>query len=301
MPTAETLNDPTRLTCMEITGGNQPIETALTVPGLDIFIHSDPFHPDGETQEQHARSRGGDVTYISLCNAGRISRILLADVSGHGESVADTADTLKKLMRKNINRVDQTKLTRAVNEAFSDESGGNFATAIMASYDVPSAHLVLSNAGHPRPLLYRRVSNTWTFLDAESEDAITPDQRPKGISNLPLGVIAPTAYDQFALPMHKGDLVLAFTDAATETPESPGSSRLLGEQGLLELVRTIDTNDPAAFVPTLQAELTTRWDGKPIGDDTTILLMHHHGQFGPPVTLAERAVGLARLLGLADD
>ena len=45
--------------------------------------------------------------YASSCAAGRITRLLLADVSGHGKSVAAIAADLRLLMRRFINRWDQ--------------------------------------------------------------------------------------------------------------------------------------------------------------------------------------------------
>ena len=63
---------------MEIWGGNRAIETSFEAPGLDIYVHSQPF------QNSEA---GGDIYYLTSCASGRLSRFLLADVSGHGLSL----------------------------------------------------------------------------------------------------------------------------------------------------------------------------------------------------------------------
>ena len=68
--------------CMEVWGGSQLTSAGVEMGGLDVWVYSKPF---GEAQ------RGGDVYYASSCATGRISRLLLADVSGHGTSVAATA------------------------------------------------------------------------------------------------------------------------------------------------------------------------------------------------------------------
>src|SRR5271157_5128159 len=81
--------------CMEIWGGNQAVESAVSTPGLDVWVYSRPYQ--GE-------ARGGDVHYVSLCGGGIVTRIIIADVSGHGESVAGFSGTLRTLMRRNINR-----------------------------------------------------------------------------------------------------------------------------------------------------------------------------------------------------
>ena len=61
--------------CMEVWGGSQVTSSGVELAGLDVWVYSKPF---GEAQ------RGGDVYYVSSCASGRISRLLLADVSGHG-------------------------------------------------------------------------------------------------------------------------------------------------------------------------------------------------------------------------
>ena len=84
--------------CMEVWGGSQLTSAGVELGGLDVWVYSKPF---GEAQ------RGGDVYYVSSCATGRISRLLLADVSGHGQSVASTAADLRTLMRRFVNRLDQ--------------------------------------------------------------------------------------------------------------------------------------------------------------------------------------------------
>jgi hypothetical protein len=44
---------------------------------------------------------------VSSCATGRISPLLLADLSGHGQFVASTAVDLRPLMRRFVNRLDQ--------------------------------------------------------------------------------------------------------------------------------------------------------------------------------------------------
>ena len=81
---------------MEVWGSSQLTSSGVELPGLDVWVYSKPFR-----QAQH----GGDVYYVSSCASGRISRLLLADVSGHGKSVASTAADLRALMRRFVNRL----------------------------------------------------------------------------------------------------------------------------------------------------------------------------------------------------
>ena len=68
------------LQCMEIWGGIEPVERTVATPGLDLWVFSQPFGGD---------EQGGDVYYVTLCGGGLITRIVVADVSGHGSSVAE--------------------------------------------------------------------------------------------------------------------------------------------------------------------------------------------------------------------
>ena len=82
--------------CMEVWGGNHAIDRGFQTAGLTIWIYSRPF---GQAEG------GGDVYYLSSCASGRITRMLLADVSGHGQSVAQFAAQLRDLMRRNVAQV----------------------------------------------------------------------------------------------------------------------------------------------------------------------------------------------------
>src|SRR5262245_1049809 len=102
---------PRALRCMEIQGGNTPVEMSLDMPGLDLWISSHP-HEDA--------SEGGDVHYVSLCGGGIVTRLILADVSGHGATVGDLSRALRGLMRKHINSKSQTRLVQELNRAFAE-------------------------------------------------------------------------------------------------------------------------------------------------------------------------------------
>ncbi len=282
---------PHMMTCMEVWGGNRAVDSAVSTPGLDVWVLSRPWA--GEDQ-------GGDIHYLSMCAAGRISRFALADVAGHGDSVAGLAGTLRTLMRKNINTVDQSRFTRSLNEAMTDQASGRFATAILGTYFAPSRHLILTNAGHPRPLWFRQdeIDNegTWALLDETAPGALRGrDDKTRDMpTNLPLGVIEPTSYSQFAVQMVPGELILFYSDALIE---APSGSNLLGEQGLLDIVSTIDRSEPELIVERLLERIVEAGHGKALEDDVTMIMLHVNDAPMRSVPLAERISAVARLLG----
>lgn len=270
------------LQCMEVWGGNQAVERAVSTPGLDIWVSSRPH--------EHAVA-GGDVYYASLCGGGQITRFILADVSGHGAAVADVAKSLRGLMRKHINNKDQAALVRGLNREFTELAKMNrFATAVVATYLTKGDTLTVCNAGHPRPLWRRAGTEEWAAL----ADADTASDG--GLADLPLGIVDDTAYTQRQIILARGDLLLFYTDAFIEA-ESPAGERL-GETGLLNLIGQLDATDPAAVPVALTAALNTFCGGRPAGDDATFLLLHHTAAPTRHPGLLESLSVYAKVLGL---
>jgi hypothetical protein len=109
---------PDQMQCMEVWGGNVGVERHFHVPGLDIWLHARPHQNEAS---------GGDVYYVSSCASGRITRLLLADVSGHGSAVADSALTLRDLMRRHVNSISQSRFVESLNQEFAriSQEGGS--------------------------------------------------------------------------------------------------------------------------------------------------------------------------------
>lgn len=272
------------MACMEIWGGSDAADEAISAPGVDARIVSIPYDDD---------QAGGDVHYVSTCAAGNIARFVVADVAGHGAAVSGVAATLRRLMRRNMNTLDQSRFIRSLNSEFGRlNTEGVFATALAATYFWPRRQLLVCNAGHPRPLWRRAADEQWSMLHPESAaaSASSPDQ------NLPLGVIEPTDYRQFAIDLDVGDMVLIYSDSLIEARDQ--QRRLLGESGLIELVNGLDHNDPGRFIEDLLKELRQRSGDAPFDDDVTALLLHHTGEGPPRQTLADRVATLAKVIGL---
>ena len=285
-PPANAAGEPSHaLQCMEVWSGNRRVQNTITVPGLDAWIFSEPHRGD---------EAGGDIHYVSMCGAGKISRFAIADVSGHGANVGDIAARLRKLMRKHINKLDQSRFARALNQEFGDLAEmGHFATALLTTYFAPTDHLVICNAGHPRPLWYRSESDAWELADRH-----TPHQAQR-VGNLPLGVIGDTDYTQFAIKLGKGDLILIYTDSLIETFGTDGEP--LGEQGLLDLARSLPQRDPARITGDLLEAVKAYGGGKVAADDETLLVLHHNASDPPRQSLTEKMRVVAKMLGLAGE
>ena len=273
---------PNKIRCMEVWGGNEAIQDTVSVPGIDVWISVRPFG---------GRGRGGDVHFISMCGAGRISRFVIADVAGHGASAGALADTLYGLMRRHINQLDQTSFARALNREFLSVDGSStFASALLATYFAPTDHLIICNAGHPPPLWYHAEERTWELLDHELS------LRMETISNLPLGIIEPTDYVQFAVKLEKGDMVVIYTDSLIESRSKDGSP--LGALGLLELARSVGVDPPSDLRRRLLAGLAAHRGHAPLQDDETVLVLHHNAANPRRPSLGHSLHMMAKMIGL---
>jgi serine phosphatase RsbU (regulator of sigma subunit) len=267
---------------MEIWGSNQAADNNFSSPGLDIWVYS---RPHGEA------AYGGDVYYVSLCGGGVITRFILADVSGHGAVVGDLARSLRDLMRRNINRKSQDRLVKQLNRQFTELAQlRRFATALVATYLTTSDKLTVSNAGHPRPLWYQASARQWSFL-------VGPDDAQDGaLANLPLGIDEAVSFAQTEIVLNRGDLVLFYTDALTETTDAAG--KVLGEARLLALLDKLDAAQPTRLAAALIQRLDSFREGRPPEDDFTFMLLSHNAGNSPRLTLRQKLDVYAKVFHL---
>lgn len=248
-------DDSHALQCMQVWGDNRAADSGVVMPGLDAWVLS---RPAG------AADAGGDVHYVSSCATGRIVRLLVADVAGHGDSVAEVAGKLRALMRRHMNQPDQRKLLTQINREFLGLNRlGQFATAVVISCWTPTGALTVSIAGHPSPLRFSAKTGTWEPLFAAGENA-----------NLPLGVDRDADFQQVKVRLDSADMLLAFSDGLIESRGTDGT--MLEQKGVIALLNQLHGSGglaPDALVPELIARVEARRGGAPTEDDTTAMLI----------------------------
>jgi sigma-B regulation protein RsbU (phosphoserine phosphatase) len=246
-----------KLACLEIRGGNRSAVYGADLPGLKAWVSCRPLQP---------ATRGGDLYYLSVCSKGSISRVTIADVAGHGESVSATAEHLREALQKHADDWDQSALIRQLNDGFfKGRAGGKYATAFLLSHYAATGELLFTNAGHLPPLWRRAALGHWTFL----QDA-TPYS--KEIADLPLGMIPGTAYTQTAVQLEPDDLLLLYTDGVNESHDGKGEQ--LGLDRLLEMANSLPTGSAAAAGEALLAAVERFRGGGPPTDDETLVALH---------------------------
>jgi phosphoserine phosphatase RsbU/P len=247
-----------RVPCTEIWGGNKRSYDPVKLPGLMGLIYSKPVEP---------ATTGGDVYYLSVCGKGAVSRVVLADVAGHGEAVGATALELQDLLNRHMNTFDPSALMREINEAFSSEREGSaqYATAIVLSYYCRTGVLVFANAGHPPALWYHAKQKTWDWLHERTPHAV------RAVTGVPLGLIHGTEYEQTAVRLGEGDLLILYTDGITECTNE--TTKELGYEGLLELLRSLPVEPSIATAGDLVAAVEEFRGPRACFDDQSIIVL----------------------------
>jgi len=247
------------LACMEVWGGNRSVIRNVELPELVAWIYSKPVNSED----------GGDVHYLSVCGQSVLSRIVLADVSGHGAEVGNAAHMLHALMRENINTWDQAEFVRGLNRSFRGAaSGGKYATAVVLGVLRGTGETAFTNAGHLPPLWYHSDSGEWQWLD----DSGCPQEC--GGEGLPVGLIPGTTYRQTRIQLRPGDMLVLYTDGITEAEDC--ANDMLGRQHFMDWARMAPSDTPAATGQFLLGQLND-FRKTNFTDDETIIVIQRNG------------------------
>jgi phosphoserine phosphatase RsbU/P len=227
----------------------------MMLPGLEVWLQSVPAG---------AADAGGDVHYFSNCPQCLVSRIALADVSGHGDQVSAFADGLRQLMLKHLTTLDQEALTRDLNKVARVALGSfHYATLLAVGWHSRRGLLVLTNAGHPPPLWYRADHRSWTWLDI--------DRRSDKRAGTPLGLLDDIHYMRRVVKLQPNDLVVLYSDGISEAANDVGTE--LGRDGLLALAEASTLESAAAFGTSVAKSIASFRGDTPASDDQTVIVV----------------------------
>ena len=128
-----------------------------------------------------------------------------------------------------------------------------YATMFLGCYDGNTRTLTYSNAGHLPPIVVRRDGSV---------------QRLE-VSGTVVGLFDGVSYDESRLPMHPGDIFVAFSDGLTEPENEFGE---FGEDRLIDLIRA-HREQPLARVSEVLTGAVVEWiAGAEQPDDITVVL-----------------------------
>jgi len=148
-----------------------------------------------------AQAVGGDYYDFFVLDDGRLA-LALGDISGKGISAALLMASLRASLRSiaSLQQSDLATLIHHVNNLVYESSTTNrYATFFYAEYNPATCLLTYVNAGHNPPYILRGAQ------------AI-----PLQATGTVIGLLPDAEYAQATIPMHSGDILLAFTDGISE-------------------------------------------------------------------------------------
>ena len=135
----------------------------------------------------------------------------------------------------------------------------HYFTLMLAFLDMETGLVVLSQAGHPHPVVQRADGRVEQF----------------GPGGFPVGLVESATYASFELQLEPGDRLMILSDGITECPDRGGN--LLGERGLERiLVRLKDIRDKP-FLEALIWDLARFAGQDEFPDDVSALVFDYRG------------------------
>ncbi|MHC4217106.1 MAG: PP2C family protein-serine/threonine phosphatase [Planctomycetota bacterium] len=213
---------PPRIQCAEVWGGNHTTHTPVSLPGLDGVLFS----------KSCSGSRGGDIHYLSMCGSGILSRVCIADVAGHGQSIAAVGRETHDILRRHTNWPDHRRMLRLLNRSLERRDLHTLTTAAVLTYYPPSRRLSYSYAGHPPAWYYSAAADAWELLTLDHD---SEGQDNGVLVDVPLAISPNAAFSRSRRQVQIGDRLLIVTDGVLEAPDASG--RLFGAGRTEKLLR----------------------------------------------------------------
>lgn len=186
------------------------------------------------------------------------AHLAILDAMGHGLEASQIANLAVGEYRRSRRAGDDLgTILRGIDEVVAREVGDHkFLTGQFAHVDLASGVVVVTNAGHPRPLLFR-----------SGVAAGELDCRP--CPPLGLGLVTTTTSEDV---LASGDAILLYSDGVTEARDADGAE--FGAERLAAAVeRRLRAGErPAEVLRGVMHEVDRHTDG-PAADDATVVLL----------------------------
>jgi sigma-B regulation protein RsbU (phosphoserine phosphatase) len=214
------------------------------IPGWQVWSYSRP-----------ANDVGGDlVDYVEM--DGFRHGVVLGDVAGKGLGAALLTAKLQATLRAVLpDVVTLDDLGRRVNNIFYSKAFDNrYATLFFAQLEHDSGQLRYLNAGHNPPFVIR------------------PDSVEKlHASSYPLGMLADAEYEEGAVEMQPGEIMLAYSDGLTEALNEQGEE--FGVERLERLLPELRGRSPEEIGARVLQAAEEFMGGVRPGDDLSLAII----------------------------
>ncbi len=202
---------------------------------------------------------GGDYFDLMELGEGRWAAVL-ADVSGKGVSSALLAAFLQGVF---LAATGESTSAAAVLERVNwfllrRTNGEKYATLVLVTLD-REGRLVWVNAGHCRPLLWRRTGEVFELRAA----------------GLPVGMLEEATWETYRQQVEPGDVMVLYSDGCSEARNGAGEMFGVGRVG--EALRRFAAQGAQAVAEGLRRAVEEFAGGEAQGDDLTVLVVEYHG------------------------
>jgi serine phosphatase RsbU (regulator of sigma subunit)/pSer/pThr/pTyr-binding forkhead associated (FHA) protein len=203
------------------------------------------------------RAIGGDFYDYDIEPLGAL-RFCLGDVAGKGPPAALLSARVQAFLAAGGATLGVAPTVARVNELLVHRAvPGRFVTLAYASL-TPAGELSYCNAGHNPPLVLR------------CGDVVRLD-----VGGPPLGLFSGVAYEEGALQLAPGDVVVVFSDGVTEASSPSGEE--YGEARLISAARDLAGLAPRAVVQGILASVRAFVETSAQSDDITVLAIRYLG------------------------
>ncbi len=217
-----------------------------------------------------AREVGGDYYDFLQLDADNLC-LALGDISGKGLSASLLMASLQALMRSQapVRGYSPATLISDINRLMCNSTDGSkYATFFCSIYDDRNRQLTFVNAGHNPPMLFRTNG-----VPGKSEDSCQLLRLTTG--GTVVGIFPNAEYEQEAMTLCPGDLLVVFTDGVTEAFNVENEE--FGEERLVGVVNSCLDLSCAGIQDRIITEIDRFAGGASQHDDITLLVMRVTG------------------------
>jgi sigma-B regulation protein RsbU (phosphoserine phosphatase) len=243
------ISEAKRIQCGQVWGGIKNCDQDIETSGLKASIYSHSF----------SGGKGGDIYYFSVCGGDVLTRIVVADVVGHGEQVSQVSETVYENMLKYMNNPESRAMLGEWNRSMDDKGVGALTTAVVSGVAISNKRLHYSYAGHHPVLIRKKNSKHWDAIQVDDLDG----------TNYPLGIDKETQYDQGDQIVEPGDKIFLYTDGLVEAPDSSGD--LYGMNRLMTVLEASPKDDCTQIKANVLDSVRDYTGGRMDHDDLTLM------------------------------
>ncbi len=205
-------------------------------------------------------SRAGGDFYDVVTLDERTVAAAVVDVSGHGVASAMIGAMFKMCFHSFARTgMSPAELLFIINnEMVRILPESDFLTVFYCIIDIETLDMTYCNAGHPRPLLYRRDTGV---INEPSEGGPL------------LGAFPNLEYENGVTRMQPGDKLLIFTDGVSEATRADNPNEFYGVERLREVFRRHVSLPPQETLDRIVESLMEFSDGEEFDDDISLMLI----------------------------